>query len=558
MPHSALRELASLKFQFGPEAAARKGALLRRLATSAMPTAGDVLALHELLCFWRAYPDDRAVLAQVEAMLASFGSRRDLRRHRADLQDSGVVGTEIRYLFFAQMAQWVAARWAPRLRLDWDDLGEGESLAKILNLLGLYSETPGLDEFGFSTREWLDRLRGPDTTDGAFLVGRIAELDLDPVLREYFYEHLQVPMILDPADDGPSRTRAKLPGLPVRYQRGPLNTARPDLPAELRRAPARITALSARRGQAVIDLAREAMVTRSRDLDAFAYGDPHDVRLIDGGDGLVFAAIGLIPERRLMFEAVYGFLTLKNGVPIGYVLSSALLGSVEVAYNVFETYRGGEAGHVYGRLLASLGHLFAADTFTVYPYQLGGDGNDEGLQSGAWWFYQKLGFRARDPRVLRLMKQELAHMKRDPRHRSSLATLAKLATENVFYDLGRPREDIIGRLSLGEVGLRITAYLAGRFGAHRRESLDVCARDAAARLGVAWPARWSAGERLAWQRWAPLVLILPGISRWSPAEKRALAAVIRAKGGRRESDFVALFDGHRKLRRAIVKLARGS
>ena len=40
--------------------------------------------------------------------------------------------------------------------------------------------------------------------------------------------------------------------------------------------------------------------------------------------------------------------------------------------------------------------------FTIYPYQLGDDGNQKGLASGAWWFYQKLGFRARDPQVLQL------------------------------------------------------------------------------------------------------------------------------------------------------------
>ncbi len=556
MPKSALRDLVALKLQFGPAASARKRDLLRTFETSSLAGASDVLALHELLCFWRAYPDDRALLSQVEAMLAAFGERRDLRRLRASLGDSGLAGTEIRYLFFAQMAQWVAQRWGDRLQVDWEELGAGDQLERILPLLALYSETPGLDEFGFPTRQWLDRLRGPDTTDGAFLVDRLADLDLDPAMREYFYEHLQVPMILRAGSDGPSRTRAKLPGGRIHCQRGPLDTARPDLPAELGRPPARIASVSARRGQAIIDLAREAMVTRSRDLDAFAYGDPRDVRLIDAGDGLVFAAIGLVPARRLMFEAVYGFLTLKNGVPIGYVLSSALLGSVEVAYNVFETYRGGEAGHVYGRLLAVLHHLFANDTFTIYPYQLGGDGNDEGLQSGAWWFYQKLGFRARDAKVLRLMDRELARLRRDPRHRSSLATLEKLATANVFYDLGRPREDIIGRLPLGEVGLKITAYLAGRFGARRREGAAVCAREAASRLGVGWPPRLSAGERLAWERWAPLVLILPGVASWSAGEKAALVDVIRAKGGRRESDFVSRFDGHRKLRAAVVRLAR--
>ena len=51
-------------------------------------------------------------------------------------------------------------------------------------------------------------------------------------------------------------------------------------------------------------------------------------------------------------------------------------------------------------------------------------------------------------------------------------------------------------------------------------------------------------------------MILPGIEGWRPAERRALAGVIWAKGGRRESDFVRLFDGHERLRRATLDLAR--
>jgi hypothetical protein len=65
---------------------------------------------------------------------------------------------------------------------------------------------------------------------------------------------------------------------------------------------------------------------------------------------------------------------------------------------------------------------------------------------------------------------------------------------------------------------------------------------------------WAPAERLAFRRWAPLVSILPA-AKWTATEKRALAAVIRAKGGRRESDFVRLFDAHRKLRTAIAALA---
>ncbi len=554
-PRQWLSELAALKTDFGPEASVRKRALLAEAARTTLSSADDVLRLHEILCFWRAYPDDRELLVLVEGLLADFEQRRDLKRHRDELADTGVAGTAIHYPFFMQMAQWVATRWPDRLHVDWSEVEEPDKLEKVLSLLALYSETPALDEYAFAVPQWLERLKGPDETDGTFLARRIADLGLDTFMHEYFYEHLHLPMRIAPGAGGPSRTRARLAGFPFVPQRGPLEATRPDLPAALGRQPRRVAAVSRQRGQAIIDLAREAMVTRSRDLDCFAFGDPRDVRLIDCGDGLVFAAIGLLPERRLLFESVYGFLTFKNGVPIGYVLNSALMGSVEVAYNVFETYRGGEAARVYGWLLASLRHLFRADTFTIYPYQLGGEGNDEGLQSGAWWFYQKLGFRARDPQVLALMERELTRMRRDPRHRSSIATLEKLAAQNVYYHLGPERDDVIGVLSLAGVGLRISAYLAQRFGSDRRRGAAVCAREAAAALGVRQGSRFTAGERLAWTRWAPLVLILPGLARWSDADRAALVEVIRAKGGRRESDFVARFDRHTRLRAAVCRLA---
>ena len=152
----------------------------------------------------------------------------------------------------------------------------------------------------------------------------------------------------------------------------------------------------------------------------------------------------------MLLESVYGMLTLKNGVPIGYVLVSALFGSSEIAYNVFETFRGGESGHVYGAVLATAHHLFGSDTFTIYPYQLGDD-NDEALQSGAWWFYQKVGFRPRDAAALRLMRREQAAMAKRPRHRSTIPTLRRLARANLYYDMGQPRDDVIGELPLGRV-----------------------------------------------------------------------------------------------------------
>ena len=70
----------------------------------------------------------------------------------------------------------------------------------------------------------------------------------------------------------------------------------------------------------------------------------------------------------------------------------------------------------------------------------------------------------------------------------------------------------------------------------REEGLRVCAREAARVLGVRVPTK--PGERLAWERWAPIVLTLRGLHRWKPEDRRALAAMIRAKGGPREMEYV--------------------
>ncbi len=563
-PAAALRALERLAREFGAGVSARKLALLSRLERALLARAGEVNRLHEVLCFLRGYPDDRAVLTKVERMLAAFARRADLRRHAHSLADSGIAGTAIRFRFFSPTAQWLARRWPDRLRVDWDEFENDGDLGDLLSLLAHASEQPGLDEFEFEVRDWVRRLKGPRETDAAFLLRRFAALGMDEFAREAFYEKLDPPLVLEPGPGTPARTHAKIARSrhvlrahpPTAFQTRPLVRTRPSLRDELLRPPLAVRDVDEREGEALIDLARAAMVTRARDLDAFSWGDPRDVRLVDCGAGLEFAMIGTVPERRLLLECVYGFLTLKNGVPVGYVLTGALFGSCEIAYNVFETYRGAEAAAIYGRVLAMSAQLFGADCFMVPPYQLGHD-NEEAIESGAWWFYQKLGFRPRDRRVLALMRAEERRMRANPRHRSSAATLRRLAAAPVFYHAGRTRDDVLGTLRLPNVGLRVTDLLARRFGADRERGERECAREAERLLGTGPGHGGSESQRLAWRRWGPLVCALPGVARWSAAEKRALAEAVRAKGGRRESEFVARFDRHAKLRRAIRTLAKG-
>ncbi|MBM4221426.1 MAG: hypothetical protein FJ170_05700, partial [Gammaproteobacteria bacterium] len=126
MPGTAtLTRLEKLRLLYSAAAAGDKRRLLGILAKTQLPSASAVQRLHEMLCWMRAYPDDAQLLGAVNAALAGFAARKDLRRFRRQLADSGIAGTAIHYHFFWPMARWLSTRWPGLLHLD-RDCGEGE------------------------------------------------------------------------------------------------------------------------------------------------------------------------------------------------------------------------------------------------------------------------------------------------------------------------------------------------------------------------------------------------------------------------------------------------
>jgi hypothetical protein len=541
----AARDLATLeryKDRFGAGAAETKLVLLARLDGTRFRTPRQVERLHEALCFMRAYPGDAVVLAAVEHILERFSNRTDLRRFRNALADSGIAGTAIRFRFFWPSALWLAERWPDQLRLDRGDADAEDAIARALPLLVTTPEAAALRELDLRGYAAIDRLRGREP-DGAFLVRRVAAMPGDTFTREAFFDAIDASFELAPGKDTPARTHAKLAFAPVAFGDAPIRRGRPSLRAELRRPPAAVKRLSPKAGRQVVELGRAQMATRERDIDGFAYGDPRDAWLVDDGDGLAFTLNGVVPERRAVVPATYGSLTLRNGVPIAYLQADLAGRSAALSYHAFATFRRGEVAYTTARMLAMLHHVLGATSFTLDPYQLG-KGNDDGIDSGAWWFYYKLGFRPRAAGVKRVMRRELERVRENPRHRSSRATLRKLAEGQLAFDVD-PRCPV-PLPPTARIGLRVADALAAR------SNREDAARDAMRLMSVRSFAGWAPGERLAWQRWSPLLLTL-GVARWSAANRRALVGIVRAKGGVSEKEFLAPFSAHPLLGRMLLE-----
>jgi hypothetical protein len=87
----------------------------------------------------------------------------------------------------------------------------------------------------------------------------------------------------------------------------------------------------------------------------------------------------------------------------------------------------------------------------VDPYQIGHE-NEEAIESGAFWFYYKLGFRPASTEHARLALREEEKIARTPGYRTSPATLRRLAAAPLFY--GNSAADW-ARFSLRRLGAKV-------------------------------------------------------------------------------------------------------
>jgi hypothetical protein len=230
-----------------------------------------------------------------------------------------------------------------------------------------------------------------------------------------------------------------------------------------------------------------------------------------------------------------------------------LFETLEFGFNVFESFRQGESAFILGQVLRAYRHVFAMRTVVVDPYQLGAD-NLEALRSGAFYFYHRLGFRPRDPEVLAVLEGELAKIAADRRYRSPLPVLRRLARGEGYLTLPDGSPEPERRVRARELAALVTREVARR--GDRKAAVGEAVRRVAAILGVARPGSWSGAARRAFETWALVLALVPGLEGWPAPERRRLVRLVRAKGDPGEGPYVRGLAGHARLEAALAELIR--
>jgi len=310
--------------------------------------------------------------------------------------------------------------------------------------------------------------------------------------------------------------------------------------------------LSSAEAEPLLQQAREALTVRHRELYGTTRADANHVYVADVGRGVQIFLWGLPPERRLPLRAYHAGCTFKNGVPINYLEAISLFDWVEVGFNTFYTYRDGETAWIYSKVLHLLHQLTGVTCVSVYPYQIGFE-NEEAIQSGAFWFYRKLGFRPGKPELLALTEREERKLAKNPRHRTSAATLRKLADEHIFYEFDGAPRGLYDTFSTRNIGLAVQTSMAQRYDGNleaMRQATTMFLRDL---LQVKFD-DWNATEREAFSNFAYVLSLVPELEQWTQEQKQQLVQIIRAKAAGEEKDYLRLLQRHAALKRSVVKL----
>jgi hypothetical protein len=189
---------------------------------------------------------------------------------------------------------------------------------------------------------------------------------------------------------------------------------------------------------------------------------------------------------------------------------------------------------------------------SVYPYQIG-DGNEEAIASGAFWFYRKMGFRSMDPALEKLAQAEEKKVRANPKYRTSASTLRRLSKANVVYELLEAERGAWDRFSMRNIGLAVQKQIARNFDGDA-QAMRKAAVARLARIIKIDTQKLKPQAQAALADFATVLSLVSDVSRWSSEDKDALGEIIVAKAATNEIRFQRLLQSHDRLRAAILKL----
>ncbi|MCB9182576.1 MAG: hypothetical protein H6591_01565 [Flavobacteriales bacterium] len=500
--------------------------------------------LHELqgtLLFCAAYPCSDALARAAARGIESLDAHaRALAggsaRYAEKVADSGLPGSTTTGCYSLDLVRWLVSGFPDAVALHSIDAPLEEFLGLLRPVLPRaaqeFTELPHDNAVGF-----LAALFGDD--GGAQIRGLLSLLEsatLTDAAREALYNGMQVYIEVRCGGSIPGLAHLRGPAHPPGLHRQGIErrVALAELMAEPINAPLRLS-----RGQEneLVGQARLVLAVMQRETDPVTYAGAPEC--FDMGRGLRIALFHIDPSRRLVLDSYVGFMAFKNGIPMAYGGAWVFPGKTKVGINIFPHARGGESAWFFAQLLRLYAQRFGVVRFEAENYQLG-HGNADGLKSGAYWFYYRLGFRPWNDELAAIAAHEADRLAHDRSYAVPMRVLKRLVADGLQLRTGALTGTSI---DTGALLHAVMGLVRGKHGGDALGAPEYTLRAARAALG----GRWAGAELEALRTWALPLDLIPGWKSWPRRELDRIARIIRAKAARTETEHQRLLAGHTRL-----------
>jgi len=538
---SDLLNLRTQIYQYDKESATRKLSMLRRNSNHRISTASMLMKYQEMLLFLLAYPDSELVHSQATSeierinklskiILSKTSQKGEVTFAGSGLESSYFIGS-----FSHAISKWLLNNFPECTSFH----SFGDSMASVQELLGmslLPSETWLLENFGLPVNRWINKSSGVKSNDSlAWILNSMEHPEISPALFDLLFDQLQL-YISFKVDKMNAQAFLRAPCGKTYYHESGL-VKKVDLNQILRRSIGRPLKLTIEQRTEYIRIARFTLLHLSRETDPISYCSEEGIEVFDLDRGFSIALFYLPLERRNPLDSYIGYMIFKNRIPCGYGGAWVFGNKAKIGLNIFPAFRGGESAFLFSQILKTYKRRFNLRYFEAEPYQIGFE-NPEGIKSGAFWFYYKLGFRPHQKDLFDLAHKEYTAIKLDPKYKTPHDKLKTLSNSMMFLDTIRSHEKLTELLpDTINTSQVISALIADRFEGDRKLALIFFKTEIRRKSGISSASFKNQIDKKSYNLLVPLIYLLTKKNSITKKEKNALLQLISSKGESTEYNY---------------------
>lgn len=382
--------------------------------------------LQNLLLFSLAYPVNKQVHKAVETCYLSFKDY--CLRFCKSYFNVQLPGADIIANFSLELIQDLTLRHQEVISYD-TSMAKKHTQSDLIQTILFGCEKERFESESYSLNEWFQTHHISRNERLHFLISRFEESFCKAAARDYLFDQLQIQIRLKQSDGQYFHEILK-----------PKNIATTIAPKQDLTATIKLNehTLTSAQQDAIIHNSRLVLASGFRETDPITHAS--NVRHITTPSGFEVMLFSMHPKRRLALESYIGYMVYRNGVACAYGGGWIFLNQCKIGISIFPYLRGGASSELFSELMHTYKQLFHISTFTVEPYQFGRNNND-GIKSGAFWFYYKHGFRPVDEKLFQLADSEWKKIKTNKSYRSDKKVLKQLADGDIQLQHDNNRND---------------------------------------------------------------------------------------------------------------------